>query len=218
MNSFVFFAFILAQAHAQGQSTQHSEAHAPLIQAATFIDDTWAGISSAVNKTSISIKDNEPYTLKFDPFTCDGESTFTISLPKEPAQAYLYPVFQVEYTTKIFNISGENYVLDNTQVVASEGRSSDLPILANHKIKQVVYTSSKKDLKYSVYVLPPKVSLELVNGEPQKPVYNILTVFNCKGKDASVLNSFPIIVTNNARTAALVSSTLVLAISSILLL
>ncbi|KAJ9083849.1 hypothetical protein DSO57_1030446 [Entomophthora muscae] len=174
---------------------------------------------------SATINDNKPYLLSNQQFKCDGNSRLTITLSNETdRQAYLYPVVQENQDIEFFKLIDGNYVKDNSNNKLPEVKnpgSSDLSVLAKYQIKKVLYTSRNQNFKNSVYVIPPKVSHGLVQGKPHKLILDIQNVFECRDKNDNIQQesiNFLIAVTSSARSMDWVFSTLVLAISSILLL
>ncbi|KAJ9083851.1 hypothetical protein DSO57_1030448 [Entomophthora muscae] len=155
----------------------------------------------------IRIRDNKPYLLSNHQFKCEGSSSLTVTLPNKTGhQAYLYPVVQKNQNIKLFKRTSGKYVKDNSSMKLPEGKdpgSTDLSVLAKYQIKKVLYTSKNKNPKYSVYVIPPKVSPGTVKGKPNKLTFDIQVAFECRTKGNNIQQeslSFPIVVTSNART------------------
>ncbi|KAJ9053155.1 hypothetical protein DSO57_1038238 [Entomophthora muscae] len=215
MNTFVLFASILAQAQA------HPLSFSGVVD--TIKSFILPGLRN--HTTPITIKDNRPYLLDIGKIKCDGTLNLKTTLNDEPSQqAYLYPIVQYKQDIKLFKLTNGSYVEDDTYKKSHVGKYPKLPPatdLANYKIKRVEYTSNKQKLRYSVYVIPPKVSPGSVQGKGNQLKFNITAAYECITNGKGTLQNslfYKIVVTNNARTVTLVSSTLVLAISSILLL
>ncbi|KAJ9052579.1 hypothetical protein DSO57_1032793 [Entomophthora muscae] len=118
-------------------------------------------------------------------------------------QAYLYPVVKKNQGIELFKLTDGKYVKDNSNNKLPEDKepgSSDLSVLAKYQIKKVLYTSNNQNPKYSVYVIPPKASPGTAQGKPQKLNIDIQADFECRDKNDNTQQevfTIPIAVTSN---------------------
>ncbi|KAJ9052889.1 hypothetical protein DSO57_1029589 [Entomophthora muscae] len=217
MNTFIF-ASILALANANAVSAEGSGA-----KGASPAGGAEPSKPPTSEASPIDIKDNLLYVLDLGQFHCDGKAFGNITISNEPAQqVYLYPIVQDNQDIVISSLSEGKYTKISRYTKDQAGKYPEFPghfAVANQKIKNVEYSTSGHDLKYSVYVIPPEVSSGNVVGKPHELKFNVDSVFTCNSNALpAITKSYPFIVTNNARTASLVSSTLVLAFAAIFLL
>ncbi|KAJ9068819.1 hypothetical protein DSO57_1024788 [Entomophthora muscae] len=206
MNSFAFFASILAQAISAMPTTPSMLDMQDMFDI-PFMPPMPKMPPMPEIPITATIKDNEPYLLSNYNFNCDGNSSLTITLSNESdPQAYLYPVFQKNQHIKLFKRTDGKYVKDNTCKKLPGGKNpgpEDLSVLAKYQIKKVLYTSYSQKFKNSVYVIPPKVSPGLVRGKPHKLILDIQNAYECRDKNNNiqqVSTNFLIAVTSNAHT------------------
>ncbi|KAJ9068818.1 hypothetical protein DSO57_1024787 [Entomophthora muscae] len=183
MNSFAFFAPILAQAISAMPTTPSM-----LDMPSLFNIPKMPPMPKM--PTPITIKGNKPYALDFHKFKCEGSSRLTITLLKAKGrQTYLYPVFQKKQHIKLFKLTNGKYVKSKSNKKLSKGKnngSTYRSVLAKYKIKKVVFTSNNKNPKYSVYVIPPKVSPGTAQGKHHKLSIGIQADFECRDKNNNI--------------------------------
>ncbi|KAJ9052578.1 hypothetical protein DSO57_1032792 [Entomophthora muscae] len=203
MNSFAFFASILAQAISAMPTTSS------MLDMEDMLDIPSMPPIPKMPKILISatIKDKKHYLLSNQQFKCDGNSRFTITLPNAQGRhAYLYPVVQKNQNIKLFKLTHGKYVKSKRNKKLSKGKNNGSKyrsVLAKYKIKKVSFTSNNKNPKYSVYIIPPKVSRRTAQGKSHKLNVDIQADFECRDKNNNIqrkVYNIPVAFTSNART------------------
>ncbi|KAJ9087223.1 hypothetical protein DSO57_1035242 [Entomophthora muscae] len=180
MNSFAFFASILAQAISAMPITSS------MLDMQDMFDVPFMPPMPKMLKILISatIKDKKHYLLSNQQFKCDGNSRFTITLPNAKGQTRIL----------LFKLTHGKYVKSKRNKKLSK---------AKYKIKKVSFTSNNKNPKYSVYIIPPKVSRRTAQGKPHKLNVDIQADFECRDKNNNIqrkVYNIPVAFTSNART------------------
>lgn len=192
-----------------------------------FIASLLAVASANPNGRDVfDIKDNKAERILVGKLHCDTTAVGVIKIDGEKFGAdklpFLYPVVQNDTTIELFTIDSQGKRSSDSSFTQTNGLYPTFEghfAMADRQIKEIQYTANARDTEYHVFVIPPDVSSGLTNGKPHQVSFNVSVVFTCGGQpDKENTANYTINVTNNARTVSLVSSALVLAFSSFLLL